>query len=129
MDIMDIEQLYWQFDAAHCGIGEYTGMARSERDAFKLVVGHALAEKDREIANLMLCQCEGCDSSLEGEAYCQSCWMNSSNAHHALMAKAVRFAECVERDPIADYDDGELATKFLTSPEVRAWREQQGGKP
>ena len=49
---MDIEQLYWQFDAAHHGTGEYTGMARSERDAFKLVVACALAEKNREIAEL-----------------------------------------------------------------------------
>lgn len=122
---MDLEKLYWQFDAAHRGIREYAGIARSERDAFKLVVARALAEKDREIANLMLCQCEGCDSSLEGEAYCQSCWMNSSNAHHALMAKAIEFAQYLDTAFWPGNNAVEKAQEFLTSPEVRAWREQR----
>lgn len=34
-----------------------------------------LAQCQHEIASLNACQCEGCDESLEGEAYCQKCFM------------------------------------------------------
>jgi hypothetical protein len=88
----------------------------------------AIAEKDREITNLQTCQCEGCDESLEGEAYCQSCWMKLREAHHALMGQAVRFAE-----RLIMYQDSNVllmrhrdVDEFIASPEVREWREQEG---
>lgn len=123
MDIMDIEQLYWQFDAAHHGTGEYTGMARSERDAFKLVVAHALAEKDREIAKWseIVSLLIGTEHKFLKEAE------KGKIAYHALMKQAVRLASLV----LGHSGGSEViheVQQFLASPEVQAWRKQEEQK-
>ena len=34
----ELEEMYWEFDAARKGDGKYKGRSQSERDAFKMVV-------------------------------------------------------------------------------------------
>jgi len=129
---MDIEQLYWQFDAAHRGIGEYAGMARSERDAFKLVVGHALAEKDREIAELKEWKSIVMGTGTDQEAvirmaaaeYTRVAVAAWKEAYHALMERAMLFAAATISDTVS-VGTVKQAQQFLDSPEVQAWREQE----
>ena len=136
MDIMDIEQLYWQFDAAHHGTGEYTGMARSERDAFKLVVAYALAEKNREIESIKRAYKEEIARHKDAihQLIVQQA-MDSGN-YHALMKQVVEFAEntiyimgalCSNRPELESNGHVIRSRQFLSSPEVQAWREQEGG--
>ena len=40
----DLEQAYWDFDAAHNGYGKHKNMPLSDRDAFKSIVA-ALIQK------------------------------------------------------------------------------------
>lgn len=40
----DLEQAYWDFDAAHKGYGKHKNMPLSDRDAFKSIVA-ALIQK------------------------------------------------------------------------------------
>lgn len=42
-----IEQAYWEFDAAHKGLGEHKEMPMSERDAFKRVVRNLLSAEQK----------------------------------------------------------------------------------
>lgn len=88
----------------------------------------ALAEKDREIERLNLRYAEALmkeanRSHMEYEAY------------HALMAKAVEFAEntiyimgalCSNRHELESNGHVLKSRAFLASPEVRTWREQEG---
>lgn len=51
MDSMEqfIEEMYWEFDGAVKGYGEYKGHSQTERDAFKMKVRKALKEQHRRI--------------------------------------------------------------------------------
>lgn len=122
MDWEELEALYWRFDAMHKGYGEWSGRPTSERDAFKRTVRQALVEKDKEIAALKGDLEKHVDIALDLQEYRQK--------YQQLMEKAVWFARQlgVERvsGGLSYIEYPERAQDFLASPEVQAWKEQQG---
>lgn len=49
-------------------------------------------------------------------------------AYHALMGQAIKMAECITFEFPPDITEVTSANSFLSSPEVREWREKEGKK-
>lgn len=53
-----------------------------------------IEQQARDIESLQKCQCEGCDNSLEGEAYCQCCWMKMNQENQAQREEIAKLTDC-----------------------------------
>lgn len=124
---MDSEWAYWHFDAMHKGYGDYRETPLSERDAFKRTFDKAMAEKDREYAQLK----EAYDAKVAGvplgPIIGAQTILNQQIAYNQLMEQAVYFAEIADSvcRP-SGLHGAAAAARFLASPAVQQWRKEQG---